>query len=187
VNKTNIYTLWEVEVQTEGVHMKSYNDSWIRKRLTAIEDELESLKKVKNLSSFMHPQGESGWSYDPQLPYYFHRKNEKFQYALIDLQVTGDGAESILNTMGDAGWMIAGMGLVDEDTGIAPFTFKLNLQSLDVNRTKFAYKCFSYELASSYLLEGILNELNKKEGYDFTCTAAFNKTHSFCLMTKVIY
>ena len=164
-----------------------YNDSWIRSRLTEIEDELESLKKSKMIDSYMHPQGESGWSYDPQLPYYLHRKNEKFQYAMIDLLVTSDGTEGILNMMGDAGWMIAGMGLVDEDTGIAPFTFKLNLQGNDTNPTKFAYKCFSYELASGYLLEGMLNDLNKKEGYDFTSTSAFNKTHSFCLMTKVIY
>ena len=39
----------------------------------------------------------------------------------------------------------------------------------------------------SKLVDSILNDLNKKEGYDFTSTSAFNKTHSFCLMTKVIY
>ena len=164
----------------------SYNDGWIRKRLTALESELESLKKSKMIDSYMHSQGEQGWSYDPQLPYYLHRKNERFQYTLVDLLVTSDSTTNILNAMGDAGWMIAGMGLVDEDSGMAPFTFKLNLQGNNVNPTKFAYKCFQYELASSYLLEGILNDLNKT-GYDLTATAAWNKTHSFVLMTKVIY
>ena len=162
----------------------SYNDKWIKERLAQIEKELESLKRI---DSYMNKQSDKDWSYDPQLPYYLHRKNEKFQYAFIDLLVTGKGADDILNTMGNAGWMIAGMGVVDENTGIAPFTFKLNLQTLDVNPIKFNYKCFSYELASGYLLEGILNDLNSKQGFDFTCTAAFNKTHSFCLVTKVIY
>ena len=162
----------------------SYNDGWIKEKFETLEEELNSLKK---LDSYMTAQSDKNWSYDPQLPYYIHRKNERFQYMMIDIIVTDKSAESTLNTMGDAGWMIAGMGIVQEKTGAASFMFKLNLiGEWGVNPTKFAYKCFQYELASSYLLEGKLNKLNG-EGFDFTSTSAFNKTHSFCLLTRVIY
>jgi len=162
----------------------SYNDSWIKEKLKILEAEINAVKK---LDSYMAVQKDKNWSYDPQLPYYLHRENERFQYMMIDIIVTDKGAESTLNSMGDSGWMIAGMGIVAEKTGSAPFMFKLNLVGeYGVNPTKFAYKCFQYEIASSYLLEEKLNKLNG-EGFDFTSTSAFNKTHSFCLLTNVIY
>jgi hypothetical protein len=159
----------------------SYNDSWIKSKFTELESQIQQLK---NINSYM--TGESGFSYDPQLPYHFHRKNERFQYALFDLIVTNPSAESTLNTMGEAGWYIAGMSIVNENTGSASFTFKLNLQSDDVNPTKFQYQCFSYELASTFALEEKINSANK-QGFDLTSTSAWNKTHGFCLLTKVYF
>jgi len=162
----------------------SYNDAWIRDKIKTLEQEINAIKK---LDSYMTSHTDKNWSYDPQLPFHLHRKNERFNYMMIDIIVTDKGAESTLNSMGAAGWIIAGMGIVAEKTGAAPFMFKLNLQGdYGTNPTKFAYKCFQYELATSYLLEEKLNKLNE-DGFDFTTTAAFNKTHSFCLLTKVIY
>lgn len=51
---------------------------------------------------------------------------------------------------------------------------------------KFQYKCFSYEISQGYLLQNKINELNKS-GFEFIQTSAWNKTHSFCLLSKVIY
>ena len=165
----------------------SYNDAWIKKKFNSIDAEiqqLQELKKLKSINTYM--DGHSGFSYDPQLPYHLNRRNERFQYSIFDLIVTNPSAESTLNTMGDAGWYIAGMGIVDQDSGSASFTFKLNLKGNDVNPTKFQYQCFSYELASTFKLEEKINAANK-QGFDFTSTSAWNKTHSFCLLTKVYF
>ena len=165
----------------------SYNDAWIKKKFNSIDAEiqqLQELKKLKSINTYM--AGNSGFSYDPQLPYHLNRRNERFQYSIFDLIVTNPSAESTLNTMGDAGWYIAGMGIVDQDSGSASFTFKLNLKGNDVNPTKFQYQCFSYELASTFKLEEKINAANK-QGFDFTSTSAWNKTHSFCLLTKVYF
>ena len=158
------------------------------KRLKKVE---EAIKLSKSFDTFMLKQKEPGFSFDPQLPFFIARKNERFEYIFLDLLVTDKITEGIMNQLGAAGWFTDAMSIVDEDSGTASFMFKLHLQGVRygtyaVNPCKFSYKCFSYELAQGYKLEGIINDLNK-QGYDFLQTSAWNKTHSFALLRKVDY
>jgi hypothetical protein len=173
----------------------SYNDGPIRKQIGTISKSLakveKAIKLAQSFDTYMLKQKEGGWTFDPQLPFLLARKNERFEYLFLDLMVTDKGNESIMNQLGAAGWFTNGMSIVDEDAGTASFIFKLHLEGVRygtyaVNPCKFSYKCFSYELAQGYKLEGIINDLNKK-GYDFLQTSAWNKTHSFALLRKVDY
>lgn len=166
----------------------SYNDSALKARITKVE---EAIKLSKSFDTYMLKQKEPGFSYDPQLPFFIGRKNERYEYIFLDLMVTNKGNEKIMNQLGEYGWFTNAMSIVDEDSGTASFIFKLHLEGVRygtyaVNPCKFSYKCFSYELAQGYKLEGTINDLNKK-GYDFLQTAAWNKTHSFALLRKVDY
>lgn len=166
----------------------SYNDSALKARIAKVE---KAVKLAQSFDTFMVKQKEPGFSFDPQLPFFIARKNERFEYIFLELMVTSKGNEKIMNQLGEYGWFTNAMSIVDEDAGTASFIFKLHLQgerygSYEVNPCKFSYKCFSYELAQSYKLEGIINDLNK-QGYDFLQTAAWNKTHSFALLRKISY
>ena len=61
-----------------------YNDSAIKARISKVED---AIKLAKSFDTFMLKQ-KDGWSYDPQLPFYIRRKNERFEYLFLDLMVT---------------------------------------------------------------------------------------------------
>ena len=148
-----------------------YDDSALKARIAKVE---EGVKLAQSFDSFMVKQKEPGFSFDPQLPFLIARKNERFEYIFLDLMVTSKGNEKIMNQLGEYGWFTNAMSIVDEDSGTASFIFKLHLQgerygSYEVNPCKFSYKCFSYELAQSYKLEGTINDLNK-QGYDFLQT-----------------
>ena len=158
------------------------------KRLVKVEN---AIKLSKSFDTYLTKQTDKEWSYEPQMPFYIKRKNERFEYLFLSLMVTSKGNENVMNSLGDAGWFTNAMSIVDEDSGTASFIFKLHLMgarygTYAVNPCKFKYKCFSYELAQAWKLEGTINDLNK-QGYDFLQTAAWNKTHSFCFLMKTIY
>lgn len=166
--------------------MKSYNDGWIRSKFSEVD---KAIQKAKSFDTFLTKQDESGYSYDPQIPFYIRRPNEKYEYLFISLVATDKGTEGILNQLGEVGWFCNAMSIVDENSGSASFTFKLHLMgarygTYQVNPTKFSYKCFSYELAKSYTLQQTINDLNKADSWDFIQTSAWNKTHSFAFLIK---
>ena len=61
--------------------------------------------------------------------------------------------------------------------------YKYNVVNSNV---KFNYVCFKYEVKATKKFSKTLNDRNN-DGYDFTTSAIFNKSASFCLMTKPIY
>ena len=154
----------------------SYDDSALKARIAKVEEPLNLLNLLTRLWS---NKKELSFSFDPQLPFFIARKNERFEYIFLDLMVTSKGNEKIMNQLGEYGWFTNAMSIVDEDAGTASFIFKLHLQgerygSYEVNPCKFSYKCFSYELAQAYKLEGIINDLNK-QGYDFLQTSCLEQ------------
>lgn len=138
------------------------------------------INSLKYLDSRWNQQ--VGGSYDPQLPYYIHRKNEKYDYSVVTLKVTDSNINSKLNEYGNAGWMAISMGLVSESEGTSSFTFK----QLENSNVTFNYVCFQYEKKAIKKFERTLNNHNDN-GYDLTAEAIFNKSVSYCLMTKTIY
>ena len=124
----------------------------------------------------------TGGSYDPQIPYYIHRKNEKYDYLVRTFTVADQNINEQINYYGSRGWMAISMGLVDETKGTSEITMK----KLESSSVKFNYICFKYEIKATNKLANILNE-NNKQGYDYTTEAVFTKSHSYCLMTKTIY
>ena len=161
----------------------SYDDEWIKTKFATVD---EAIKKAKSFDNFIYKQDDPDYSFDPEFPFLIQRKNQRFQYIMLSLQVTNKGTEKTLNEMGKYGWYTNGMGLVNEKSGLSPFTFKLHLIGDSVSPIQYEYKCFSFEIAQGYLLQDKVNELNKS-GFEFLMTAAWNKTHPFCLLSKVIY
>ena len=172
--------------------------SRLEKSVNSLQKELHSLKKQQyaNKSNISHNSNQinslkyldSRWnqsvggSYDPQLPYYIHRKNEKYDYTVVTLKVTDNRINSTLNEYGNSGWMAISMSVIDESEGTSSFTFK----RLENSNVSFNYICFKYEKKATRRYENTLNDYNEN-GYELTTEAIFNKSASFCLMTKVIY
>ena len=179
-----------------------YGTSWkitqLENRVIALQKELHAIKNQQNTNThnINHNSNQinslkyldSRWnqqvggSYDPQLPYYIHRKNEKYDYSVVTLKVTESNINSGLNKYGNSGWMAISMGLVNESDGTSSFTFK----RLETSNVTFNYICFQYEKKATRKYENTLNGHNSN-GYDLTAEAIFNKSASFCLMTKTIY
>jgi hypothetical protein len=138
------------------------------------------IKQLKNLDDKWNENTEG--SYDPQIPYYIHRKNEQYDYRVITFNVTDADITNKLDSYGNIGWMVISMGMVDAPTSTSEITFKRIENSI----VRFNYLCFKYEVKATKQFSETLNQQNKN-GYEFTTTAGFNKSASFCLMTKVIY
>ncbi len=167
-------------------------------RIKKIEDTLLSISHrtanaESEISSNSHSIGQlkilddkwnasTGGSYDPQLPYYIHRKNEKYDYAVITFKVTDGDINHQIDSYGNLGWMAISMGAVEESSSTSEITFK----KLENSNVRFNYVCFKYEVKATKTFSKTLNQKNN-DGYDFTTTAVFNKAASFCLMTKTIY
>jgi hypothetical protein len=187
---------------TSNSTSSSYGTSW---KLSQLEKKVESLQKelygiktrqTTNANNINHNSnqinslkyldsrwnGSVGGSYDPQLPYYIHRKNEKYDYSVVTLKVTISNINSRLTEYGNSGWMAISMGLVNESDGMSSFTFK----RLENSNVTFNYVCFKYEKKAIRKFEQTLNNHNTN-GYDLVAEAIFNKSASFCLMTKTIY
>lgn len=161
----------------------SYNDSWIRTKFRTVD---EAIKKAKSFDNYIYKTGDPDYSWDPEIPFQIRRKNQRFQYMMLSLMVTNKSTEKSMNDMGEYGWHTDRMGIVNEKSGTAAFVFKLQLIGDKTSPIKFQYKCFQYEISQGYLLQDKINELNKS-GFEFIQTSAWNKTHSFCLLSKVIY
>ena len=183
----------------------SVNTSWLRSSLNAAHERIKKIEASllaishrtanaeSGISSNSHSinqlkilddkwNASTGGSYDPQLPYYIHRKNEKYNYAVITFKVTDGDINHQLDSYGNLGWMAISMGLVDESNSTSEITFK----KLENSNVKFNYICFKYEIKATKTFSKTLNQKNN-DGYDFTTTAEFNKSASFCLLTKTIY
>jgi hypothetical protein len=151
------------------------NTQSIRSNLT----EININKKIE--SYWTHPTDGSR-SYDPQLPLFLNRKNQSYDYLVKSLVVTRDTIESELNSLGNDGWRAVDMSAVDESDGKSTFTF----EKLESSTIKFNYTCFQFENAAHRRLQELMKHQNDN-GYNFTAYGIFNKSTSFCLMTKLIY
>ena len=187
---------------TSNSSTSTYGTSWkilqLEKKVNSLQNELHATKtqQTTNANNIKHNSnqinslkyldsrwnGSVGGSHDPQLPYYIHRKNEKYDYSVVTLKVTISNINSRLNEYGNSGWMAISMGLVNESDGMSSFTFK----RLENSNVTFNYVCFKYEKKAIRKFEQTLNNHNTN-GYDLVAEAIFNKSASFCLMTKTIY
>ena len=145
-----------------------------------ISNNSDSINQLKMLDDKWNAN--TGGSYDPQLPYHIHRKNEKYDYAVLSFIVTDADINNQLDFYGNQGWMAISMGTVEESSSSSEVTFK----KLENSNVKFNYVCFKYEVKATKKFSKTLNDRNN-DGYDFTTSAIFNKSASFCLMTKPIY
>lgn len=153
-------------------------------RMNTAEQNIAENRKLINELKLLDDKWNSstGGSYDPQIPYYIHRKNEKYDYLVRTFSVIDNNINDQLNYYGTDGWMAISMGLVDETQGTSEITMK----KLESSAVKFNYTCFRYEVKATKKFASILNE-NNKQGYDYTTDAVFTKSLSYCLMTKTIY
>jgi hypothetical protein len=153
-------------------------------RMNTAEQNIAENRKLINELKLLDDKWNSstGGSYDPQIPYYIHRKNEKYDYLVRTFSVIDNNINDQLNYYGTDGWMAISMGLVDETQGTSEITMK----KLESSAVKFNYACFRYEVKATKKFASILNE-NNKQGYDYTTDAVFTKSLSYCLMTKTIY
>lgn len=143
----------------------------------------ENTTDIQNLKHFDSRWNNTiGGSYDPQLPYYIKRKNEKYEFLVRILKVTTNEINSKLNEFGNNGWMIISMSSVEESSGKSSFTMK----RIKNSSVRFNYVCFKYEKEAIVKYQTIINNQNKS-GYDLLTNAIFNKSASFCLMIKTIY
>ena len=147
-----------------------------------IRSNLSEINVNKQIDShWLRPTDESR-SYDPQLPLFLNRKNQAYDYLIKSLIVTGNTIESKLNSLGSDGWMAVDMSAVDESDGKSTFALK----KLEGSTIQFNYKCFQFENMAHKRLQELMRQQNDN-GYDFTAYGIFNKSTSFCLMTKLIY
>jgi hypothetical protein len=160
-----------------------YNDAWIKTKFGTVD---EAIKKAKSFDNYIYKTGDPEYSFDPEIPFQIRRKGQRFQYMMFSLMVTNKSTEKSMNEMGAYGWYTGGMGIVNEKSGTAPFLFQLQMIGDKTSPIKFEYKCFQYEISQGYLLQDKINKLNKS-GFEFIQTSAWNKTHSFVLLSKVIY
>ena len=153
-------------------------------RITNAEKRIQENRKLINELKILDDKWNSstGGSFDPQIPYYIHRKNEKYDYLVKTFIVSDSNINQQLDEYGNQGWMAISMGLVDENETKSEITFK----KLESSVVKFNYICLKYEIKANNKFTNTLNE-NNKQGYDFTTSAVFTKSHSYLLMTKSIY
>tara|TARA_A100001037_G_scaffold106674_1_gene96966 strand:- start:34569 stop:35126 length:558 start_codon:yes stop_codon:yes gene_type:complete len=166
-----------IDTLTKELHILKQQQATNKNNIGHNSNQINSLKYLDSRWN-----QSTGGSYDPQLPYFIHRKNEKYDYSVVSLKVTVSSINSKLNEYGNAGWMAISMGLVNESDGMSSFTFK----RLENSNVTFNYICFKYEKKAIRKFEKTLNEYNTN-GYDLTAEAIFNKSASFCLMVKTIY
>lgn len=167
---------------TLSSHTSTLNS--LLKRISIAEDNIsENRKLINQLKKLDDKWNQStGGTYDPQIPYYIHRKNQKYDYFVKTFNVIESNINNQLNYYGERGWLVISMGLVDENEG----TTEITMKKLESSSVKFNYNCFKYEIKSTKKLGNTLNESNNL-GYDYTTSSAFTKTHSFILLTKTIY
>lgn len=182
-NKTNSFERKISSLENVDVSQNSTLNSLLDRLNTAernISENKKLINELKSLDDKWNPS--TGGSYDPQIPYYIHRKNEKYDYFVRTFIVAGKNINDQLNYYGDRGWMAISMGMVNEDSG----TSELTMKKLESSSVKFNYICFKYEVKATKKFASILND-NNKQGYDYTTDAVFTKSHSYCLMMKTIY
>jgi hypothetical protein len=153
-------------------------------RLTNAEKSIiENHNRINELKVLDDKWNQStGGSYDPQIPYYIHRKNEKYDYFVKTFKVSDKNINEQLDYYGTRGWMAISMGLVDENESTSEITMK----KIESSVVKFNYICFKHEIKATNKFTNILNR-NNNLGYDFTTSAVFTKSHSYYLLTKSIY
>ena len=173
VNKLEKQIL-DLQKQIQSIKIDISNNS------QSISNNHNDISSLKFLDSRWNQSIEG--SYDPQLPYYIHRKNEKFNYIVKSFKVTEDEINSLLNDYGENGWFIVSMSSVEESSGLSTLTFK----KLENSNVKFNYTLFKYEKDANKKFQKILEDSNQN-GYDLITTTIFNKSASFCLMAKTIY
>ena len=147
-----------------------------------IRANLSEININKKIDSHWDRPNDTSRSYDPQLLLILNRKDQSYDYLVKSRIVTKNTIESELNFLGNEGWEVVDMSAVDESTGKSSFTFK----KLEGSTIKFNYKCFQFENAAAKRLQELMNQQNVN-GYDFTAYGIFNKSTTFCLMTKLIY
>jgi hypothetical protein len=149
---------------------------------TNIRSNLSEININKQIDSHWTRPSDESRSHDPQLPFVLNRKDQAYDYLIKAFVVTKDTIESELNSLGNEGWVAVDMSAVDESDGKATFTLK----KLEGSTIQFNYKCFQFENMAHKRLQELMGRQNDI-GYDFTAYGIFNKSTSFCLMTKLIY
>ena len=182
-NKTNLIEQKKNILEKKDISHDNTLNSLLTRMAIAESNIAENRRLINELKILDDKWDQStGGSYDPQIPYYIHRKNEKYDYQVQTFTVAENNINDQLNLYGESGWMLISMGLVDENEGTSEITMK----KLESSSVRFNYKCFKYEIKATNKLANILNE-NNKQGFDYTAAAVFTKSHSYCLMTKTIY